>query len=447
MATCWDELPDSPSFMFNRETTTMSREGLKSIFNTEIRRNKAPQRKTIPNLFLHLILCFFLLVGSFFKMAGQDKRVQYPTFFSKAYVEVTAGYVSYPYTDKNLIPGFTTEKIFTPHVGVRLALLGYHFNDHLSAHVSYMRPVFWIYYKNVNGDQVRHTVTINIAALMLRGRLPVNKFGWIYGEAGLALLTRSGFYVNAPHVMPNANYGTFSLGSGVEFRRSKKWSLVAGMTWSPKKDKEHQPLSLSVTGGFNYSIQPIPPEKIAAVLRSPYRFPKQILQAGYTTDAFGFIVNDFFANNIIPVFWSGNVEVKRGVSVHYQHNFFHTRKVFSMDWGASAGYWKTRSQGQDFYTFSIYPLFRFFLSRRKNADIYFDYSLAGPAFISKTRMDDIETGEKFTFQDFLGFGLNGGKKKNLNTELRIYHFSNGDLFPVNNGVKVPLSFMLGYAFY
>jgi hypothetical protein len=219
------------------------------------------------------------------------------------------------------------------------------------------------------------------------------------------------------------------------------------MTWSPKKEKEQQPSSLSVTGGFNYSIQPIPEEKIARALSSTYKFPKHVLQAGYTTDALGFIMNDIFANNIIPVFWSGNVEVKRGVSIHYQKNFFHTHKVFSIDWGFSAGYWKTRSLGQDFYTLSLYPLFRFFLSRSKNADIYFDYSLAGPAFISKTRMDEIETGEKFTFQDFLGFGLNTGKKKNLNAELRIFHFSNGDLFPVNNGVKVPLSFTVGYAFY
>jgi hypothetical protein len=165
----------------------------------------------------------------FFQNSRQDKRVQYPNFFSKkAYVEVTAGYVRFPYTDRNLIPGFTTEKIFRPSVGARLALLGYRFNDHLSAHISYMRPVFWIYYENVNGDHVRHTVTINIAGMMLRGRLPVNKFGWIYGEAGLALLTRSGFYVNAPHVMPNANYGTISLGSGCSSIVLKNGALLPG---------------------------------------------------------------------------------------------------------------------------------------------------------------------------------------------------------------------------
>ena len=103
-----------------------------------------PENAIMPDLFFRILLSFLLLVGSFFKMDGQDKRVQYPSFFSKAYVEVTAGYVSFPYSDKNLMPGFTTEKIFRPHVGARLALLGYRFNDHLSAHISYMRPVFWI---------------------------------------------------------------------------------------------------------------------------------------------------------------------------------------------------------------------------------------------------------------------------------------------------------------
>src|SRR5712671_4425481 len=97
------------------------------------------------NSFFRFVLYSFLLVGSSFKIAGQDKRVQFPSFISKkAYVEVTAGYTRFPYTDKNLLPGFTTEKISRPYVGVRLAVLGYRFNDHLSVHISYMRPVFWI---------------------------------------------------------------------------------------------------------------------------------------------------------------------------------------------------------------------------------------------------------------------------------------------------------------
>jgi len=35
---------------------------------------------------------------------------------------------------------------------------------------------------------------------------------------------------------------------------------------------------------------------------------------------------------------------------------------------------------------------------------YFNYSLAGPTFISKTTIDTNETGKQFTFQDFMGVG-------------------------------------------
>jgi len=44
----------------------------------------------------------------------------------------------------------------------------------------------------------------------------------------------------------------------------------------------------------------------------------------------------------------------------------------------------------------------------------------------------------------MGIGMFTGKKKNLNAGLRIAHFSNGNIFSENNGVKVPLTFSLGY---
>ena len=40
--------------------------------------------------------------------------------------------------------------------------------------------------------------------------------------------------------------------------------------------------------------------------------------------------------------------------------------------------------------------------RSKSQDIYFNYSLAGPTFISKTTIDTNEIGKQFTFQDFMG---------------------------------------------
>jgi hypothetical protein len=43
-------------------------------------------------------------------------------------------------------------------------------------------------------------------------------------------------------------------------------------------------------------------------------------------------------------------------------------------------------------------------------------------------------------------GMYAGKKRKFNFEMRIAHYSNGNLFPDNDGVKVPLSFNVGLSF-
>ncbi|MFT4756882.1 MAG: hypothetical protein ACI91R_001532 [Vicingaceae bacterium] len=39
-----------------------------------------------------------------------------------------------------------------------------------------------------------------------------------------------------------------------------------------------------------------------------------------------------------------------------------------------------------------------------------------------------------------------GKERKLNTEVKIGHYSNGNLFTENDGVKIPLTVNLGYTF-
>ena len=91
-------------------------------------------------------------------------------------------------------------------------------------------------------------------------------------------------------------------------------------------------------------------------------------------------------------------------------------------------------------------MFRFTAVRTKPADLYFMYSVAGPTFISKTRIDGNETGRHFTFQDMMGMGVFAGKSRKLNAEINIGHYSNGNLFSENAGVKIPLTFNVGWAF-
>ena len=91
-------------------------------------------------------------------------------------------------------------------------------------------------------------------------------------------------------------------------------------------------------------------------------------------------------------------------------------------------------------------MFRFFFVRSRAADLYFNYSLAGPTFISRSVIDNRDTGARFTFQDFMGIGTLLGRDHRFNAEVGIKHYSNGNLSTTNESVKVPLTFSIGYTF-
>jgi hypothetical protein len=141
----------------------------------------------------------------------------------------------------------------------------------------------------------------------------------------------------------------------------------------------------------------------------------------------------------------GHAKVDFGIAPHFERNVFHTRKVFALDVGASAGFYKTRQNDERFFTLSAYPLFRFTFLRARRADMYFAYSLAGPTYISKIVLDGLDTGRHFTFQDFMGIGWFVGRERNMTIGVKINHYSNGNIFTQNAGVKIPLTFSVGYA--
>jgi len=191
-------------------------------------------------------------------------------------------------------------------------------------------------------------------------------------------------------------------------------------------------------------MRPIPPDRVEANRRSGYAFPAGVVQVEYSS-GFGYGVNNFVSRKV-PVFWGGHAEVDQGVAAHVERNVFHARKVFALDLGMSTGAYRTRRDRQRFFTGSVYPLLRFTLVRTGAADLYFAYSLAGPTYISRTVLDGLDTGRHFTFQDFMGVGIFAGRRRNLNLGVKINHYSNGNIFPQNAGVKIPLTFGLGYAF-
>jgi hypothetical protein len=120
--------------------------------------------------------------------------------------------------------------------------------------------------------------------------------------------------------------------------------------------------------------------------------------------------------------------------------------VFSLDWGTSVAFWKSNIKKECFYTISIYPVLKWTFLHTVPADIYFFYSVAGPSYISKTSVDEKDLGKHFTFQDNMGTGIFFGERRNLNAEIKIGHYSNGNLFPGNASVKIPLTLNIGYAF-
>ena len=373
---------------------------------------------------------------------SQDNRAQYPGILANSYFSVNVGFVGYSFSQKQLEPGYTADAIQIPHAALRI-LFGHQFNPYLSAQLSYMRPFAFVEYLNVNGSGTNYEVGMNVAGLTIKSTLPLSKKISVHAETGIGVVTRGGFIViNAPGVK-DVVFISLLLGGGFEYQFNKNWALAINTTWSPVHEKLNQPATVFYSAGFNYTMRTLSSDKVSR--NTGLIFPKQTIQIGYTTNGLGYGVNDFVSKDA-HIFWGGAVQVEKGFSLNFLKNIFHTRKVFSLDLGAGVSVWQSRKNNDEFYTLSVYPVFRFAVLRSKQADLYLNYSFGGPAYISKAVIDEKDTGKKFTFQDFMGIGVFAGKKKNLIAEIRIAHYSNGNIFPQNNGVMVPLSFFIGYTF-
>lgn len=387
-----------------------------------------------------------LLLSLYTSSYGQRNRAQYPAYLSQAYFSVNVGYINYPFSNLHLEPGFTARSVTVPHTAVRLVLYGWQFSEHFSMNISYMRPVLWVVYEGINGEESRNTVWMNVAGLTAVPQVPLGSKLSLFGEFGLSIVTRHGFRRHGETVVADANYASILLGTGLKYHLNDKWDLMLHAAWTPANKKARQPYTFFTSPGFKYKMRPLPEKTVAANSGTGYFFPKNQLQLGMTTNAPGYGVNAFFSEGPIPVFWGGNLHVERGVSLSYVRNAFHGRKVFALDFGLAASYFESEDVRTPFYTLSAFPVFRFTFLRTAPADLFFFYSIAGPTYISKALIDGVDTGRKFTFHDYMGLGFYAGPKRMLNAEVKIGHYSNGNLFPQNPGVKVPLTFSLGYNF-
>jgi hypothetical protein len=111
-------------------------------------------------------------------------------------------------------------------------------------------------YQSVNGDGSSHSVWMNVAGLTAKTQLPVTPVFSIYGEGGLAILTRKGFQIDQSTVLKDANYATLLIRGGVQYRVTANWNLVTGII-SASHEQVRQPRTSIVTAGFNYIMRPL----------------------------------------------------------------------------------------------------------------------------------------------------------------------------------------------
>ncbi|MEO8256452.1 MAG: acyloxyacyl hydrolase [Acidobacteriota bacterium] len=376
---------------------------------------------------------------------AEDTRTQYPPFLSGSYFTFDVGRIGYVFSGDQLEPGFRAETVDVPNLAVRVDLFGHHFTRQLSVQATYMRPARFVAYRNINGNQETSQVQTAYAGLTLVWEFPLTTRVSAYGEAGGGVTSRSGFEIDGATALESAHYAAGLLGAGLAYHATPKIDVMFGATYSPGRKSLSQPSTRLYTSGIRFHMRPLPASTVENNRRAGFAFPRSVVRLGYTANLLGYGVNTFFSRKV-PIFWGGNVETRRGFTVDYQRNVFHTRKVFAFDLGASASYWTSNGNREIFRTLSVYPLFRFFLARTEPADVYFGYSLAGPTFISRTMIDARNTGERFTFQDFIGAGAFFGKSRRMNAELGIKHYSNGNIFTSNASIKIPLTLTVGLAF-
>lgn len=405
--------------------------------------------KKIATVFFTFFICLHLS-----SQENTDPKSQPSNFLSKSYYSINFGGIFYPFSNGNLIDGYSSESLSRNYFSGRM-LLGYKIQPNLAVQFGTIRPAAWFKYDNVNGIGYENSVWINAWSLSLKKNINLNKKLSIYGEAGIANVTRVGFSINEKVIYADAHYASLLYGFGFNYKLNEKWRLNLYGTFLPKSAKENQPSISQASFGFEYHLNKLSKEIVNKHENNGYFFPKNMVQVSYGTSKIGFGANRFFGMSLkvgnfesfgIPVFWVGEVKAENSFSVTYQRLAFRTEKIFSLDWGVSVTAFNTEATNEQVLAFSIFPTMRFYFLRRKRFDMYANYSLIGPTLLTKDNLDNLNAGPKITYQDTMGLGLFFGKKRDYNAELRIMHYSNGNIFPQNAGVAVPIQFTLGKTF-
>jgi hypothetical protein len=391
-------------------------------------------------------------------------RTELPALLRGSSIGAIIAYSRFPFTLDELQPGILPMDISTPQVAVR-AFIDHAFNERLALRVSLMRPFEWVTYTGQPYFDTVHSIQLSIAALTLAPAVPLSRRTSLYGELGPGLLTRDGFEVEEVAAVTDFEALTVVLGGGLRYELARHWNADLNLMFVPAVAGKQQPATFLAGLGLSFvttrpaTRKPGPGGLLEPPLGVPptrsnrqasddpaYEFPLNCLHFGFVDHhLFRWDVNHYFTLPNLPIFWNGDVKTKRGAIVMYERNIYHTRKRFSIDWGASISSWESDKESLTFGAFSLFPSLKIWLVRGRTWDLYFTYSLAGPTVLTRNRFDGIDTGKNVTFQDFMGLGTFLGADKHLNVSVRIFHYSNGNLFAQNPGIAVPAVIGLGYA--
>src|ERR1700730_16374044 len=117
-----------------------------------------------------LLLLFLCGTGApALALPQEDTRSQYPAWVADSYFSVNVGWLQKPFSERQLEPGFAAASIDVPHVAARVAVFGHELTPLVSVQLTYMRPVYFAMYRDVNGDGGGHSVWTGLGGATLRG--------------------------------------------------------------------------------------------------------------------------------------------------------------------------------------------------------------------------------------------------------------------------------------
>ena len=153
-----------------------------------------------------------------FAQQTENGRDTYPAWLANSYFSVNAGWLGQSFTSRQLEPGFQVTSIDESHVAARVVLVGHEFTPRLAAQLTYMRPVRFVRYRDVNGDATGHSVWTGFGGATLKASAPLAGRASIYGEAGLGIASRHGFSKNGVPIVSDASHASLLLGAVDEYR-------------------------------------------------------------------------------------------------------------------------------------------------------------------------------------------------------------------------------------